>query len=278
VRTDEEVIERARTAPNGTKFLTLWAGVTSQYCGNDSDADLALLAILSFWTQDPAQLDHLFRRSGLMREKWECADYGERTVARALDRGEVWTPSYDESIFTRPSSVGSVGASDRQTEEDTEPWPELTPLPVATAPAPSLPPALIPEPLRPWLVETAQRNCVALEMVAASAIVAAGAVIGRSFGIRPGRYDDFVAVPNLWGAVVNRPGTVKTTTMIDEGMRPLGLLVAKARTQSEDESEKWAVERSALDAELAAIKKEMDGAARDKQPLDALKAQMAAKR
>jgi hypothetical protein len=89
---DEEVIERARSSRNGAKFLALWGGDTREYAGDDSAADLALLSMLSFWTQDPAQLDRLFRRSGLMREKWERADYRERTIQRALDRSEVWEP------------------------------------------------------------------------------------------------------------------------------------------------------------------------------------------
>ena len=84
---DEEIIERARSAANGAKFMRLWAGDTSEYGGDDSAADLALLGILAFWTQDPAQLDRLFRRSGLYREKWERADYREHNSTSTVERG-----------------------------------------------------------------------------------------------------------------------------------------------------------------------------------------------
>jgi hypothetical protein len=90
---DDGIIERARSASNGGKFVRLWAGDTSEYAGDDSAADLALVGILAFWSQDPAQLDRLFRRSGLYRDKWERADYRERTISRALERGEVYEPA-----------------------------------------------------------------------------------------------------------------------------------------------------------------------------------------
>jgi len=87
---DDEVIAKARSAANGPKFVALWFGDTSGHGADDSATDLALLSLLSFWTQDPDQLDRLFRRSGLMREKWERADYRARTIAKALDRSETY--------------------------------------------------------------------------------------------------------------------------------------------------------------------------------------------
>ncbi|PLS86750.1 MAG: hypothetical protein CYG60_05595 [Actinobacteria bacterium] len=69
----------------------MWGGDTSGYDGDDSRADLALCSMLAFWTGDEHQLDRLFRRSGLYREKWERADYRERTIRKAIeDRAERW--------------------------------------------------------------------------------------------------------------------------------------------------------------------------------------------
>lgn len=83
---DEELLERARAARNGPKFERLWAGDASGY-GSASEADLALCSLLAFWTaHDPDRIDHLFRASGLMRPKWERADYRERTITEAAAR------------------------------------------------------------------------------------------------------------------------------------------------------------------------------------------------
>jgi hypothetical protein len=90
---DDEVLARCRGAKNADKFVRLWAGDAAGHGGDDSAADLALLSLLGFYTADSAQLDRLFRRSGLYREKWERADYRERSIARALDRAETWSPA-----------------------------------------------------------------------------------------------------------------------------------------------------------------------------------------
>ncbi len=104
---DDDVLDRARGARNGDRFCRLWAGDASGHGGDDSAADLALLSLLAFWTQDPAQLDRLFRRSGLMREKWERPDYRERTVMRATERSEVWAPGQAVSANGRGANAGA---------------------------------------------------------------------------------------------------------------------------------------------------------------------------
>ena len=54
---------------------------------------LRWLAILAFWTQDHDQIARLMARSGLHRDKWERADYRQRTIAKALHRDAVYEPA-----------------------------------------------------------------------------------------------------------------------------------------------------------------------------------------
>src|SRR5262245_2703110 len=80
---DGALIERARRARNGARFVALWAGDVSAY-GSQSEADLALCNLLAFWTGgDAARVDRLFRVSGLYRSKWDATrgeqTYGQRT-------------------------------------------------------------------------------------------------------------------------------------------------------------------------------------------------------
>jgi primase-polymerase (primpol)-like protein len=89
---DETLLEKAHDAENGEKFARLWRGDTAGYDSN-SEADMALCCLLAFWTgRDPQRVDELFRRSGLLRTKWDdvhYADgstYGEKTVERACQR------------------------------------------------------------------------------------------------------------------------------------------------------------------------------------------------
>lgn len=85
---DDEIIERARGAKNGAKFEQLWRGDITAY-RSESEADLALCGLLAFWCRgDAARIDRLFRRSGLMRAKWDTKrgsiTWGQQTINKAL--------------------------------------------------------------------------------------------------------------------------------------------------------------------------------------------------
>ena len=98
--TDAEIIEKCQSADNAAKFNALWRGDISGY-GSHSEADLALIGILKFYTRDPAQLERLVRQSGLYREKWDRTDYVTRTISKALEHvGETWSPGRRDALKT----------------------------------------------------------------------------------------------------------------------------------------------------------------------------------
>jgi putative DNA primase/helicase len=84
---DNEILDLCRHSSNSDKFKALMAGDFTGYA-SQSEADLALCGILSFFTKNVNQIDRLFRQSGLMRAKWggpnEYNSYGTRTVTKAL--------------------------------------------------------------------------------------------------------------------------------------------------------------------------------------------------
>lgn len=97
---DHELIEKAVNAANGDKFQALWNGDTSGYKSH-SEADQALCNLLAFWTGgDPQQIDNLFSRSSLVREKWrKRADYRERTIKNAIRScSEFYEPEDEEEV------------------------------------------------------------------------------------------------------------------------------------------------------------------------------------
>jgi hypothetical protein len=91
--TDEEVEQLARGARNSAKFEALNSGDISGYVSY-SEADQAYVSLLAFYTQDEEQLDRLYRRSGLCRQKWlDRPDYRHRTITHALSNlRESYTP------------------------------------------------------------------------------------------------------------------------------------------------------------------------------------------
>ena len=76
--------------PVATDMTVRWlfSGDISAYASH-SEADIALVAHLAYWTNGDAwRIDSLFRQSVFMRDKWnekhEAQTYGERTIALVL--------------------------------------------------------------------------------------------------------------------------------------------------------------------------------------------------
>lgn len=85
---DQEVIDKARNCRSGYLFNMLYSGNWQGAYPSQSEADLALCNQLAFWTQkNEAQMDRLFRSSGLMRPKWDekrsGKTYGAITIGKA---------------------------------------------------------------------------------------------------------------------------------------------------------------------------------------------------
>jgi putative DNA primase/helicase len=113
---DSEVVKKAQAADNGEAFKRLWNGSTAGY-ESHSEADLALVGHLAFWTGgDRSQIDSLFRDSGLFRAKWDeqrgSQTYGEHTIDEALrGRTNFYDPSEADSGGRPPEpDTGDAGS------------------------------------------------------------------------------------------------------------------------------------------------------------------------
>ncbi len=116
---DDELPDRIRASKQGAKFGRLWAGDTSDHGGDDSRADLALCGILAFWCgPDADRIQRLFRRSGLMRAKWDerrgTSTYGRWTIDKALA---------GKTEFYQPT-VGATFTTPTPTTPKPPPWPD----------------------------------------------------------------------------------------------------------------------------------------------------------
>jgi putative DNA primase/helicase len=134
-------------------------------------------------------------------------------------------------------------------------WLELQPLPASTQTfvVPRFDPGLLPHRLRAWVVDVAARASLPLEMVAIPTMVAYGALIARRVGIRPSRQDDWTVVSNLWGAIVGRPGLLKSHA-ISAALAPVSRLEAQARQEWEASAAEIAAQRDTITARIAGIK------------------------
>ena len=129
-----------------------------------------------------------------------------------------------------------------QTENE---WPEPQPIPDTLLPVEQFAPELLPEALRPWVSDIADRLQCPPDFPAVGAMVALSSVIGRKVVLRPKRYDDWAVVPNLWGALVGRPGVMKSPALM-AATAPLERLGALA-----SDLHKEAVAAFKIDSQLA---------------------------
>src|ERR1039458_5296511 len=134
-------------------------------------------------------------------------------------------------------------------------WSEPQPLPPELHPVQPFDLAMLPDSLRPWIADVCERVQCPPDFVAVPVMVALGTLIGRKVRIRPKARDSWTVVPNVWGCIIGRPGTMKSPA-VAEALHPLRRLEAKAREEYEDIHANYETQ-----VELAKLRRE---AAKDK--------------
>ena len=128
---DDTVIEKAFSSAHGKKFKPLWKGDISGYA-SASEADLALCSMLTFWCGgDIEQIDRVFRRSALMRDKWDRVQsgstYGRLTIQKALSNvSDFYKPYGKRSSIVEDFAPGEFTLADLHPESnELYPWTDI---------------------------------------------------------------------------------------------------------------------------------------------------------
>ncbi len=112
---DTELLEKMFSSRNGYYIRSLFSGSILGYSSH-SEADLALVSHLAYWTNgDAPRMDSLFRQSGLMRDKWNekhgAQTYGEITISKALSNFSPYISLFTSQInFNTPKNLTSLEA------------------------------------------------------------------------------------------------------------------------------------------------------------------------
>lgn len=142
-------------------------------------------------------------------------------------------------------------------------WAEPEPIEPALHPVVTFPDEIIPKPFKAWVKDTSYRIQVPVDYLAVPLMIICGALIGVSCSIRPKAKDDWQVVPNLWGGVVGKPGTMKSPAL-NETISFVARLEAEANELFKTEITAYEAEKAAQKAEIEALKAEMNKAARGK--------------
>lgn len=129
---DEAIVNRAKAAVNGEKFLDLWEGRWEKYYPSQSEADFALVDILAFYTKHIPQIKRLFRTSMLgQRDKARREDYVDYMVEKSFDRQ---LPQVDFDVFAK-TKLGEYFNAAAGANSATEPGKRSSEEPSSTAAA-----------------------------------------------------------------------------------------------------------------------------------------------
>ncbi|WP_277623188.1 DUF3987 domain-containing protein [Bartonella krasnovii] len=79
---------------------------------------------------------------------------------------------------------------------------------------------LLPTSLMDYVYDVADIQQSSIDFVAISALCGLAAVIGNGVRIAPKQHANWTIVPNLWGALIGQPSTMKTPTM-EAALAPL---------------------------------------------------------
>lgn len=142
-------------------------------------------------------------------------------------------------------------------------WPDPKPIQAALHPVPAFDAeALLPEALRGWIMDEADRMPCPPDFIAAGALVALGAIIGARCAIKPKSRDSWLIVPNLWGGVVALP-SAKKSPAIGAALKPLDRLIARAIEAHQADLEAFDAQQTVFEAQKDAIEARIKTAAKD---------------
>ena len=145
-------------------------------------------------------------------------------------------------------------------EADDADWPEPLPLPEELPPVAPFDAELLPEALRGWVADIAERMQCPPDFAAVGAIVALSSLIGARAVVAPKQRDDWRVVPNLWGLIVGRPGVMKSPAL-GEVLKPLHRLEAGEREQHQAAHQSWELDCKVAGMAAEAKEREAKGLA-----------------
>lgn len=119
---------------------------------------------------------------------------------------------------------------------------------------------LLPEVLRGWVSDIAHRMQCPPDFTAVGALVALSSLIGARAVVKPKARDDWAVVPNLWGAIVGRPGVMKSPAL-SEVMKPLLRLESIEREQSKAAQAAWELDCKVAEMSAQANERQAKGLA-----------------
>jgi len=200
--TDSDIISRMSQKE-------LWKGDWSHYPSH-SEADMALCSHLAFWTdKSPEQMDRIFRKSGLMRKKWDRVQsgstYGAITISRAIAMCRDVYHKPEQSEEQKPKEV-----SPEEKPAGAE-FPALIPLEQQNIRLPVFPVEALPQKISDYVKAVAMSTQTAADMAATISIGVMAACLQGKYIIQP--KPGYREPLNMYTMIIASPGERKSSVL-----------------------------------------------------------------
>ena len=141
----------------------------------------------------------LTKIAGLMKRE-SCSP---EMIAESLE-------ALNQKIFESPLPLNEVSSISKGMERYPSKWGKLKSVEIEAYEPSPLDENLLPDVLKDWALDASERMQVPTEFFVAPCLVAFASIVGRQIKMHPNQEDDWAVTPNLWGAIVARPGFFKS--------------------------------------------------------------------
>ena len=126
-------------------------------------------------------------------------------------------------------------------------------LPEARPPVLPLLVEMLPDSIRDYIFDVAERQQSLPDFVAVTAIIGLSGLLGRKASICPKQFDSWCVVPNQWGAIIGRPSAMKSPSM-KEALRPLWQFEKQSAQQYNEKQQNYKEDCVLLELEASTAK------------------------
>ena len=197
--------------------------------------------------------DFLIRAAGHLRGKGLVQPDINR-ILLDFNAAHIVPPLDDAAVLDRAGRYETTDPIHAANDSD---WPDPEDITATLPPVPPFDDRLLPPVLLTWVKDISERMQCPIEFLAVGAMVAAGSVVGNRIGVQPKRLDTgWIEVPNLWGAVVGRPGVMKSPALA-QVLSPLRRLEGAALTAFTATRAQFEVDRMMYDVAMKQIESQI---------------------